>query len=231
MSENLLHQPGFFGKVRTHGDFVSRRLPAEFMAPWDAGLQEGMLLARQRFGAQWLPLYLNTPVWCFALGPHLYGPTAWAGVWMPGVDRVGRYFPFTIAQAFEGVDLGRQLADAQEWYDRLTGLALATLTREFALDEFDAAVRTAGLSSGNHELAPWRLVVPEAAGEGFAAMLIKAAMQARCVWWSDGSSALPPSARISAGATSGLQFASLLDRGADEWDSVIELTSNAAASD
>ncbi|CAE6686541.1 hypothetical protein R69927_01643 [Paraburkholderia domus] len=229
MSEAPSPKPGFFGKVRTHGDFVSRRLPVEFVTPWDKGLQEGMLLGRQRFGAQWLPLYLNAPVWCFALGPHVYGPSAWAGVLMPGVDRVGRYFPFTIAQAFEGVELERQLAGAQAWYDRLAELALATLAPEFALDEFDAALRAEDLCNGDHELTPWRLAVRDASDEGFAALLVNAAVTGQGVWWSDGSPAMAASARISTGATSGLQFASLLDLGADEWDSVVELTSNAGA--
>jgi type VI secretion system protein ImpM len=40
---------------------------------------------------------------------------------------------------------------------------------------------------------------------------------------------MPASARIATGATSGLQFASLLDLGTDEWDAVVELTSNAGA--
>ena len=227
MSEDQSAGPGFFGKVRTHGDFVSRRLPVEFVTPWDEGLQEGMLLGRQRFGAQWLPLYLNAPVWCFALGPHVYGPSAWAGVLMPGVDRVGRYFPFTIAQAFAGVELERQLAGAQGWYDRLAELALATLAPEFALDEFDAALRAEDLCHGDRALTPWRLAARDASDDSFAVLLIKAAVMGQGIWWSEGSPAMPASARISTGATSGLQFASLLDLGTDEWDSVVELTSNA----
>lgn len=229
MSEDQSRGPGFFGKVRTHGDFVSRRLPVAFVMPWDEGLQKGMLLGRQRFGAQWLPLYLNAPVWRFAIGPHLYGPSAWAGVLMSGVDRVGRYFPFTIAQAFEGVDLERRLAGAQGWYDRLSELALATLAPEFALDEFDVTLGAEGLCNRDHESTPWRLAVRDATDGGFAALLIKAAVTGHGVWWTDGSPAMPASARTFTGVTSGLQFASLLERGADEWDLVVELTSNADA--
>jgi type VI secretion system protein ImpM len=229
MNADLSPGPGFFGKVRTHGDFVSRRLPAEFLTSWDEGLQEGMVLARRRFEAQWLPLYLNAPVWCFAWGPHVYGPSAWAGVLMSGVDRVGRYFPFTIAQAFEGLELERRLAGAQGWYDRLAELALSTLMPEFSLDEFDAALRSTGLPGGNDELVPWRLAVRDASDDSFATLLIKAAVTGQGIWWSDGSPAVPASARSAAGAMSGLQFASLLDLGADEWDWVVELTSTAGA--
>lgn len=98
---------------------------------------------------------------------------------------------------------------------------------EFSLDEFDAALRSTGLPSGNDELVPWRLAVRDASDDSFATLLIKAAVTGQGVWWSDGSPAVPASARSAAGAMSGLQFASLLDLGMDEWDSVVELTSNA----
>ncbi|MGF6933897.1 type VI secretion system protein ImpM [Paraburkholderia sp. UCT70] len=221
--------PGFFGKVRTHGDFVGRRLPVEFVTRWDERLQEGMLLSRQRFGAQWLELYLNAPVWCFALGAGLYGPSAWAGVLTPGVDRVGRYFPFTIAEAIDGAELARRLADAQGWYDRLVALALSTLTQEFALDAFDAALRAESLFNGDRASMPWRLAISDAADGGFAALLEQTVAMGHAVWWSDGSPAVPASARVSAGTTTGLQFASLLDVGTQEWDSVIDVISNPGA--
>ena len=217
--------PGFFGKVRTHGDFVARRLPVEFVARWDEGLQQGMLLARERFGAQWLELYLNAPVWCFALGAGLYGPSAWAGVLTPGVDRVGRYFPLTIAEAIDGAELARRLSGAQAWYDRLVALALASLAPEFALDAFDAAVHAGSLFNEARASAPWRLAIPDAADGGFCALLERSAANGHAIWWSDGSPAVPASARVSTGALTGAQFASLLDAGSEEWASVIDVTS------
>ncbi|HEY2019808.1 type VI secretion system-associated protein TagF [Paraburkholderia sp.] len=229
LARELTAGPGFFGKVRTHGDFVARRLPAEFVTRWDASLQEGMLLARQRFGAQWLELYLNAPVWCFALGAGLYGPSAWAGVLTPGVDRVGRYFPFTIAQAIDAADLHGRLASAQASYDRLVALALATLAPQFTLDEFDAALRAGSLFNEGRASTPWRLAVHDASAGEFTALLEQTAATGHAIWWSEGSPAAPSSARISAGAMTGLQFASLLDVGTEEWVSVSELISNSRA--
>jgi type VI secretion system protein ImpM len=183
-----------------------------------------MLAAQQRFGAQWLPLYLNAPVWCFALGPHVYGVNAWAGVLMPGVDRVGRYFPFTIAQAFEAAELERGLSGAQGWYDRLTQLALSTLTPEFSLDGLDEALRAVQFSGGNQEATPWRLAIRDASDDGFATLLVKAAIVGQGIWWSEGSPAVAASARVCSGALNGSRFASLLDIGANDWDSVTGLT-------
>jgi type VI secretion system protein ImpM len=174
-------------------------------------------------------LYLNAPVWCFALGPGLYGASAWAGVLTPGVDRVGRYFPFTIAQAIDGAELERRLADAQAWYDRLVALALATLTPEFTLDEFDVALRAESLFNEERESAPWRLAIPNVPDGGFSALLKQTAATGHAIWWSDGSPAVPASVRISAGAVTGLQLASLLDVGMEEWASVIDVISSAGA--
>ena len=45
---------GFYGKVRTHGDFVRRGLSAGFVAQWDAWLQRGLVAARERYADDWL---------------------------------------------------------------------------------------------------------------------------------------------------------------------------------
>lgn len=88
---------GFYGKVATHGDFVSRRLPRSFLDPWDHWLQDCLRYSQEQLGADWLDVYLTSPVWRFALAPGVCGDGAWTGVLIPGVDRVGRYFPLTVA--------------------------------------------------------------------------------------------------------------------------------------
>lgn len=225
MSDERDQAPGFFGKVRTHGDFVARRLPAEFIVPWDEGLQAGMLSAQQRFGTQWLAMYLNAPVWCFALGAGCYGEAAWSGVLMPGVDRVGRYFPFTIARAMDGDTFAGRLAHAQAWYDSMTQLALATLAPDFDLDAFDAALCASGQTDdgGEGTQLPWRLHVADSPWGSFVDLLTRVTVTGHGIWWSEGSPALLPSARLCNGALDGDQFASLLDRGEQEWSAVIDV--------
>jgi type VI secretion system protein ImpM len=144
MSEFTAEGPGFFGKVRTHGDFVSRRLPVEFLTPWDRWLQEGMLFSRQALGEQWLSVYLNAPVRCFAVGADICGAAAWVGVLMPGVDRVGRYYPFTIAAPIAQNELAAWLARGQAWYAGIAKHALSTLAADFVLEQFDAELNALG---------------------------------------------------------------------------------------
>ena len=145
--------PGFFGKIPSHGDFVARRLPPGFTGPWDAWLQAGMADSQARLGDAWLAVYLNSPIWRFALGAGVCGPQACYGVMMPSVDRVGRYFPFTIAAA--GAP-GRRCAPSAVWYAALEAQALAALTVELSPQYHDAALvaLAATLADSGEELLP-----------------------------------------------------------------------------
>ncbi len=89
---------GWYGKLPSLGDFAQRRLPTDFVDVWDGWL--GAELARIRMRDDgWLQAYLSSPVWRFVLLPGALTPaaSAWTGVLMPSVDKVGRYFPLTLA--------------------------------------------------------------------------------------------------------------------------------------
>ena len=66
------------------------------MDAWDAWLRECLTASREALGERWLDVYLTSPAWRFACAPGLLGPLASAGVLVPSVDRVGRYFPLTV---------------------------------------------------------------------------------------------------------------------------------------
>ena len=38
-------EPGFFGKLPVYGDFIHKRLPRDFITPWDDWLQVGLAAA------------------------------------------------------------------------------------------------------------------------------------------------------------------------------------------
>ena len=109
---------GWFGKLRALGDFASRRLPPEFIEPWDEWLSEQLLAARQALGESWDEVYANAPAWRFALTAGVLGNGPWFGVLMPSFDRVGRQYPLTFAAGFDphAVPLGA-------WWSRLIGIA------------------------------------------------------------------------------------------------------------
>ncbi len=91
--------PAWYGKLPALGDFASRRLPPAFLADWDAWLQRGMAYSQQHLGSEWLDTYLTSNVWRFILAPGTLDSSTWAGIVLPSVDRVGRYFPLTICAA------------------------------------------------------------------------------------------------------------------------------------
>lgn len=132
---------GFFGKVSSHGDFVTRRLTANFVQECDRWLQLGMLASRERLGVDWLETYLNSPIWRFAFSGGVLDQQAWGGVLMPSVDRVGRHFPLLLAAASEGGAISLQWPLREKaWFDVLEDLALSSLGTDFQLDAFDAAL-------------------------------------------------------------------------------------------
>ncbi len=217
--------PAFFGKVRSHGDFVARRLPASFTRAWDDWLQAAMQASREQLGSAWLSTYLNSPIWRFALAPGVCGPHVWTGVLMPSVDRVGRQFPLTIAAGVGGgAPLLDWMAQAHAWYDSLETLALSSLLDDFSIDTFDAALR---LITGPPGSAA-SVNVPVAAARGrvmalasleslsgaipqLSRVIAAAAMEGHSLWWTQGSQQVAPCVLVHRGLPAARSFTALLD--------------------
>ena len=141
--------PGWHGKLPSLGDFASRRLAPDFLATWDTWLASGLQQLRQRDPAGWLDAYLANPTRRFLLMPGVLpgaaGQQAWAGVLMPSVDRVGRYFPFTIAQPTALPASTQQMQSLWFWLGRLDELAADALHDDWTVDRLEAELaRMAG---------------------------------------------------------------------------------------
>jgi len=207
--------PGFFGKLRSHGDFVARRLPPAMQSAFDGWLQAGLVRSRAELGAAWTPTWLSSPLWRFALAPGLCGAQAWCGVMMPSVDRVGRCFPLVLAAGLERTPL---LADCltfyAAWFARLEDLALSSLDEGFSISAFDAALQAVegapGPAQGVARVGPaGPRVAPLCDG---AVPPLAAAGTAGCsAWWTDGSAQVAPSLAVCPGLPPAAGFAALLD--------------------
>ena len=215
--------PGFFGKVSSQGDFVSRRLPQQVLSSWDSWLQSCIQASRQQLDAAWLQTYLTSPVWRFALAPGIVDEQAWGGVLMPSVDRVGRHFPLMIsAGAAGGASLLDWLENGKQWYDEVEDLALSSLEADFRLDDFDAALLAktglpAGAGAGSAAgAAGWRF--PSAGldqiGSEMApltATVARTLLAGHSLWWTDGSQQVMPSVLLCRGLPEPSAFAAMLD--------------------
>lgn len=155
--------PGWHGKLPSLGDFASRRLDAAFIEPWDGWLAAGLLALRQARPETWLDDYLGSPSWRFLLMPGvlpgLAGSQAWAGVLMPSVDRVGRYFPLTLVQPLGGGPAStQQMVGLWHWLGRLDELARDALYEDWTADQLEQELARMALP----EITP--LSLPDATG-------------------------------------------------------------------
>jgi type VI secretion system protein ImpM len=161
---------GFFGKIPSHGDFITRDLPRSFLDGWDAWLQSCIAQSKAQLGDGWLDVYLTSPIWRFGLSPGVCGPQATAGVLMPSVDRVGRYFPLTIATSQTGAVNPLQLPGvADRWFDAAEGIALRALDD----DRFEAnAMHDALKAIGDITVEAQRTEPAETMGAAWSLILV-----------------------------------------------------------
>ncbi|MGD8175034.1 type VI secretion system-associated protein TagF [Marinimicrobium sp. ARAG 43.8] len=131
----LLFRTGIFGKLPAHGDFIHRDLSTQCINVWDGWLQGVMGTMREQLGDHWLDVYLTSPVWRFALSPGVIDSHLWFGISLPSVDRVGRYFPFTVLCAAQSrLPATAALANNNAWFESVESLALSALEGQLRLD-------------------------------------------------------------------------------------------------
>ncbi|PTT92092.1 type VI secretion system-associated protein TagF [Pelomonas sp. HMWF004] len=134
---------GWHGKLPSLGDFASRRLAPAFVALWDGWLAEGLARLRADSPDIWLQHYLACPTWRFVLMPgSLPAPfdgQVHAGVLMPSVDRIGRYFPLTVVAPLPAAPRAQtELQALLSWLQNLDDLAADALQDDWPIDRLDA---------------------------------------------------------------------------------------------
>jgi type VI secretion system protein ImpM len=238
MSPDESRIPGWYGKMANLGDFASRRLPSRFIVPWDDWLQRALAGSRAVLGQSWLDTYLTSPLWRFLLMPGVFGNSAWSGVIMPSVDRVGRYFPLSIAIELPHIPFSEtQLDRLSDWLDEMENAALATLELRFTPEDFDHRLGTHCLpdfAPNNQVLAmlqqrlaarlslssapPCTLTLPEF--DDFSQLLAGAGTQrlwqsavGKSLWWSQNRDGASPALVCCDGLPAPDDFAILLSGG------------------
>ncbi|CAH0990145.1 hypothetical protein SIN8267_00230 [Sinobacterium norvegicum] len=127
---------GIFGKLPSHGDFVDRNLPVEFRNNWCQWLQHVLTVSREELQEQWLNHYLNSHSWRFALSEGVLDQNAWAGVIIPSVDSVGRYFPFAIAQQLVSNNIYSAI-NQSGWFDAIEAIAISALDPKSSIQQIE----------------------------------------------------------------------------------------------
>ncbi len=132
---------GLYGKVPEKGDFICRRLSRGFVDSWDAWLQRVIERSQEVLGQDWLPAYLQAPLWRFGLVPGICGERGVTGVLMASVDRIGRYFPLTLAALLPShARPARVFSKSAAWFEAAEALLLEALDQPFDFEAFDQRV-------------------------------------------------------------------------------------------
>jgi type VI secretion system protein ImpM len=132
---------GLYGKLPGYGDFIFRNLKTSFINPWDEWIQNFISVSREQIGEGWLDIYLTSPIWRFVLSPGVIDNNVYAGVMMPSVDRVGRYFPITVVNIFpSSVNPVEIILEKNKWYSSMEEECLSALNGDIDADELVANI-------------------------------------------------------------------------------------------
>lgn len=127
---------GLYGKLPAYGDFIFRNLTPTFINPWDEWLQNFISGSQQQMGEDWLDVYLTSPVWRFVISSGVIDNMMWAGLMMPSVDRVGRYFPISVVRPFpSSINPITFIGHQNEWYSELENICFSALEGRIDADE------------------------------------------------------------------------------------------------
>lgn len=196
----------FYGKLPAKGDFITRNLPRDFIDRWDDWLQSGMNASRQALGDAWLDNYLTSPLWRFAIPAGVCGATAWAGVFMPSMDKVGRYFPMTVVRQVDGTRSPICTAVRNPgWFAAVEDLLLDALDAEsLDLDVFEQSLQAVDFDDSDLpamtaiEAGGSRIALQDSLDVSLSLLAfvrdgVQQATSAMCFWWGNGSDSVSPS--------------------------------------
>jgi type VI secretion system protein ImpM len=188
---------GLFGKLPARGDFVRENLPRDFTDHWDAWWQRCLGETQRLPRDEWIAAWLEAPVWRFVLPPGLCGRNGVLGIWLPSVDKAGRYSPLTIAATAPG-----------DWAPAVGAMAA-----------FLAAAEQAGRDALEHDLAPADLLqrIQDALIATAAPAAAPDLVPGRAAWWTEGGPRVAPRLETGTALPEGSRFAALID---DDWGTV-----------
>ncbi len=240
-----LTEVGLYGKLPCRGDFLQRRAPQEFVDVWDGWLQECIHASREQLQDSWLQTYLTGPIWRFAFASGVCGNAGYAGILVPSVDRVGRYFPLTVIAQLDSAHSPLHVAcSSAGWFDAAETLVLGALEAEaLDFDTFDEQIAllrdqlatddaaesarlVETLKSSDFPAQPVRWHVPlegaaslQGAVNALAWRELSRSIQPLAIWWTQGSQSVRPSWLTTPGLPDSRAFVAMLsgDWAAGEW--------------
>jgi type VI secretion system protein ImpM len=195
---DLPKQSGFFGKIPSRGDFVLAGLGSAVVNSWDRFISGALTASKASLGAHWTEVWLEAPVWRFALPEAMCGPAPLLGLWMPSIDKVGRHFPLMIASACPGGSPEQMARHGTAWLDAAEDAGRAAIADDLTPDELSVRVPP----------VPELVAMPDAG--------LPYGLQPRPgagLWWTDGAPLVPAWGLTLDAVPDAATFTAMLDAG------------------
>jgi len=191
---------GYFGKLPMRGDFIQRNMSAEFIHTWDNWLQSVIATSRHNLGHQWLNHYLVSPIWHYLIPQQ--AQTYQLGVMLPSVDKVGRYFPFTISvNVTPQSDAAQIIKKNCDWFSMAENIALQALDESINYDQLNSIIDELNTQTDCPQFSPagrtsFRIPIDQLSSLDSALDESKQHLPSNpefnfSYWWNEGSSNLP----------------------------------------
>jgi type VI secretion system protein ImpM len=190
---------GYFGKIPVRGDFVGTGLPLECVKTWDRVVSANLASAKGNLQDRWLDIWLQAPVWRFALPATLCGPDPLLGLWMPSIDKAGRHFPLMIAAVCSGATPEEMARHGTAWLDIAEDTGRTAIADDLTPAELTARIPPApDLTATPDTGLPYDLQPRRCAG----------------LWWTLGSPLVPEKGLVLDTMPDAATFRAMLDDGA-----------------
>jgi type VI secretion system protein ImpM len=189
---------GFFGKIPARGDFVAAGLPTVVVKTWDQFISAALAEAKSALGDRWSDVWLQAPVWRFALPGTMCGPAPLLGLWMPSIDKAGRHFPLMIAATCPGTTPEQMRRHGTAWLD-----AAEDAGRDAIADDLTPEQLTASIPPSPDLTASPEIPLPDDLRPCPDAGL----------WWTDGAPLVPAQGLVRDTMPDAAAFRAMLDGG------------------
>ncbi|UHS59428.1 type VI secretion system-associated protein TagF [Agrobacterium vaccinii] len=161
---------GFYGKIPSHGDFISEGMDRELIASLDAWIRTGMHACADIFAGRWDSIFTTCPPMRFIIERGIWGRSAYVGVLLPSKDRVGRKYPLVIlAQMVDFRQHPRTLYLDDTWFMAAEALAETSMTFDFDMARFTTSIK--------------RLRMPKPRDDDEDTGFSKPSAQPTSLWW------------------------------------------------
>jgi len=187
---------GYYGKIPARGDFVGNGLPSSLVKAWDNALSSVLARGKAALADRWTDVWLEAPVWRFALPQAMCGADPVLGLWMPSIDKAGRHFPLMIAATCPGATPEQMARRGGAWLDAAEDAGRAAIAEDLSPEQLaDLVPPSPDLTDSADMGLPHDLLPRSGVG----------------LWWTDGAPLVPAQGLVLDTMPGAATFLAMLD--------------------